>query len=136
MKPALTFPLIALSLLAAFGCTGDETPRAEPVIRTTDFKGVQPTVAPNVFATSQILENTPERVALLALSPDGTLLATAASDSSDLGINLLKSNGQLVRSLSGHTARVLSLGWRPDGKLLASGAADQTIRFWNTDGTP
>ena len=36
-----------------------------------------------------------------------------------------------IKSLMGHTQRVLYLAMSPDGNLVVSGAGDETLRFWN-----
>jgi WD40 repeat protein len=65
----------------------------------------------------------------IALSPDGTLLATSGISDP---IKIWEVNsGNLKHELFGHTETVLSLGFSPNGELLAS--ADQVgyIRIWD-----
>ncbi|HEV3026201.1 MAG TPA: c-type cytochrome domain-containing protein, partial [Planctomycetota bacterium] len=64
---------------------------------------------------------------VLALSPDGKMLATAGPDGSILRWDL--GAGAKLPPLVGHTGPVLSLAFSPDGTQLASGSADQTIRL-------
>lgn len=64
----------------------------------------------------------------IAISPDGTLIASASNDM--LQIWEL-STGQEVRSLSGHSAIIQGVMFSPDGQMLASGGNDQTIQLWN-----
>ena len=42
-------------------------------------------------------------------------------------------DGQLDRSLKGHTARVIAASFSPDGKRLVSTALDQTLRVWDLE---
>src|SRR5262249_10573642 len=39
--------------------------------------------------------------------------------------------GVLMRTLRGHTSRVLCVAFSADGQRLASGGTDQTVRVWN-----
>jgi|GEM_PF-2870450 len=66
----------------------------------------------------------------LALSPDGTLLASGGSF--DKPIVLWEAaTGRQLRTFSGHTGGINSLVFSPDGKLLASSAGDVTIKLWD-----
>jgi WD40 repeat protein len=70
----------------------------------------------------------------VAYSPDGQLVATAGSD------NVIKfwspANGNLVRTLAGHTDDVSAVAFSPDGEIIASGAGgwdnpgESSIRLW------
>ncbi|MBD2181435.1 WD40 repeat domain-containing protein [Planktothrix sp. FACHB-1355] len=40
-------------------------------------------------------------------------------------------NGQLLRTLKGHTDQVRAIAISPDGKILASGSDDKSIKLWN-----
>jgi predicted NUDIX family NTP pyrophosphohydrolase len=65
----------------------------------------------------------------LALSPDGTLLA---SGSRDLTVKLwAMPAGGLVRTLEGHANGVHALAISGDGRLLASGSLDGTVGLWS-----
>ncbi|KAL4452365.1 hypothetical protein ABPG75_008027 [Micractinium tetrahymenae] len=71
------------------------------------------------------------------LLPDGRSITANVSDgstrsgSSTLGGSTALQS-ELYRTLTGHTAPVLSLALTPDGSLLLSGSHDQTIRVWRT----
>jgi WD40 repeat protein/DNA-binding SARP family transcriptional activator len=74
----------------------------------------------------------------VAFSPDGNTLASGNFDHTvrfwdvgSIGRDLTKSQGsQLIKTLQGHTAWVLSVAFNADGMLLASGGSNQ-IRLWN-----
>ncbi len=66
---------------------------------------------------------------LLALSPDGTLLAGSRSPSQDIFLWDIKTR-TLLRTLKGHRSQVLCLAFAPDGKSLASGSSDGSVKLW------
>src|SRR3712207_4503941 len=68
----------------------------------------------------------------VAVSPDGSTLATASFDNT-IKLWDLKS-GKEKSTLKGHTSPVYSVVFSPDGNLLASGGADNTIRVWDKEG--
>lgn len=68
-------------------------------------------------------------VSPVAISPDGTLVASAGTNNSIRLANL--TDGSAVRPLSGHTNGVASVAFSPDGTLLASTADDRTLRLWD-----
>jgi WD40 repeat protein len=70
----------------------------------------------------------------IALSPDGTTLASAISPhaaNSDWTIRLWRvADGTLQSSLTGHTNSVNDLAFSPDSATLVSGGMGQDIKFW------
>jgi WD40 repeat protein len=64
-----------------------------------------------------------------ALSPDGTLLATAGK--TDYSVRLWDSaTGELRDTFVGHANAVRAIAFSNDGKFLATGGDDQTVRLW------
>jgi WD40 repeat protein len=64
----------------------------------------------------------------LAISPDGTTIAVAAS----LGIWLCSAETlEPLRLLEGHTRDVRSVDWSPDSTRIVSGGDDYTVRVWD-----
>jgi WD40 repeat protein len=75
---------------------------------------------------------------VLAFSPDGRLLATAASEDvhGDIGdVHKIRlwdtATGKQVRQYDGHRANVASLAFSPDGTRLVSGLSNTTILVWD-----
>jgi glucose repression regulatory protein TUP1 len=68
-------------------------------------------------------------VASLALSPDGSFVATGCLDST-VRIWEVKT-GRLVEQLNGHENLVFTLAFTPDGKGLISGGVDNTLNHWD-----
>ncbi|MGL5062810.1 MAG: WD40 repeat domain-containing protein, partial [Microcoleus sp.] len=68
-------------------------------------------------------------VFVVALSPDGQILATGDSRGE---IRLWEtSNHQPIATLTGHTNWIFALAWSPDGQTLASSSLDRTVRLWD-----
>jgi len=71
-----------------------------------------------------------EFIRSIAISPDGTLLASASGEI----IKLWElSTGQEIRTLSGHSELIQRITFSPDGQMLASGGNDKTIKLWNPE---
>ncbi len=70
------------------------------------------------------------KVTSLAWSSDSTLLASGASDDTDIRVWNV-ADGRLARRLSGHSGWIRSLAFSPSGTTLASGSTDQTVRLWD-----
>jgi WD40 repeat protein len=69
------------------------------------------------------------KVAALAFSPDGKLIASGGQDRS---LRIWTVEGQQLRKLDGHTNGISALAFSPDGRILASGGTDGSVFLWNT----
>jgi len=67
----------------------------------------------------------------IAYSPDGRQLAI--SDGRNAVTIHDAQTGQGIRSLEGHTAKVLTIAFSPDGRQIASGGEDQTVKVWDVE---
>lgn len=67
---------------------------------------------------------------VIDLNSSGTRLVAGKFRENVLRI-LDTANGQLVLSLSGHSAGVSSVDWSPDGSKIASGSDNGNVRVWN-----
>ena len=76
-----------------------------------------------------MLDEHPDTIKALALSPDNTKLATAGGDWIvrvwDVG------TGKYINSLIGHSGAVNAVAFSPDGKILAS--AGTMLQFWDAE---
>ncbi|MFD8079282.1 NB-ARC domain-containing protein, partial [Streptomyces sp. NPDC059718] len=65
----------------------------------------------------------------VAISPDGTWLATA---SGDRAVRIWdRATGTCTSTLTGHTDRVCSVAISPDGTWLATASGDRAVRIWD-----
>jgi cytochrome c len=74
-----------------------------------------------------VLEGHQAPVVALALSPDGSTLASASWDST---IRLWPLAGGAPRVLEGHQQNVNGVAFSPDGKSIISAGYDATLRIW------
>jgi WD40 repeat protein len=73
----------------------------------------------------------PKGVLRVVFSPDSQLIATANRDRT---VKLWDHQGQLMRTLIGHSDRVNAVVFSPDGLLIASASDDKTVKLWTRDG--
>ena len=69
-------------------------------------------------------------VTSVAFLPDGKRVLSASADKT---IKLWNTNGTLLKTFSGHRAKINSIAISPDGQKILSGGADQTIRLWDLE---
>jgi len=80
---------------------------------------------------SVVLEGHKAPIAALAVSPDGTMLASAAWDRT---VRLWSVAGGAARVFDGHQQNVNAVAFAPDGRTLVSAGYDATLRLWPLDG--
>jgi len=74
-----------------------------------------------------VLEGHTAPIVALAVSPDGTTLASASWDQT---VRLWPLAGGAPRVLEGHTQNVNGVAFAPDGRTLVSVSYDQSVRLW------
>jgi WD40 repeat protein len=90
-----------------------------------DISAVQPLTDPLTAHT--------DRVASVAFSPDGSILASGSWDNSLVLWNT-RTWEQMGNPLKGHTNLVRGIAFSPDGQVLASGASDDIAILWDIQG--
>ncbi|HET7680124.1 MAG TPA: c-type cytochrome [Xanthobacteraceae bacterium] len=83
-------------------------------------------------APASVLEGHAAPVVSLAVSPDGSTLASASWDHS---LRLWPLAGGAPRVLQGHSQNVNGAAFAPDGQSLVSAGYDATLRIWPLAGT-
>jgi len=76
-----------------------------------------------------VLEGEVQNIYSLAVSPDGTRLATGSEDT--MARIWDAQSGQLLKCLEGHVGVIESVAYSPDGRQIATGSGDRTVRIWD-----
>lgn len=67
----------------------------------------------------------------IEFSPDGSLIAAANWDGTAKLWNV--ATGELVRTITDHSAGVHAAVFSPDGRIIATGSEDKMLRLWNLE---
>jgi WD40 repeat protein/TolB-like protein len=81
--------------------------------------------------TVMVLKAPPIHPHMIAVSPDGSMVAAASHDSI---VRLWDTKtGELLHELPGHTDEVQGVDFAPDGRRLVSCSRDATVRLWDVE---
>jgi WD40 repeat protein len=103
------------------------SPDGQHLIATNPAGGLQVLDLATKKAVHEVITDQGE-VRDVAISPDGSLIATAGADRT---VKIWQSRtGGLLATLTGHTAPIRVLAFSRDGRRLASGGEDQLVIAW------
>jgi cytochrome c len=88
--------------------------------------------SPGNVRPDAVLEGHTAPIAALAVSPDGSTLASASWDQT---LRVWPLAGGAPRVLEGHSQNVNGVAFTPDGRTLVSVSYDQNVRLWPLTGT-
>src|SRR5262249_11125230 len=71
-------------------------------------------------------------VCCLALSPDGTILASGSHARTVRVLDV--KTGKKLQTLEGHSNFVMAVAFSPDGMTLATAESDRDVKLWAVDG--
>jgi serine/threonine protein kinase len=112
------------------------SPQHQPKTLATAAELYQPTTVTHAQPAPQsrclrTLSGHSGGVRCLAMSPDGTVLASGSSDKT---IKLWRwQTGEEILTLDSHQSGVLALAFSADGTMLASGSGDKTVKLWQVE---
>ncbi len=126
-KPLLTGVMVLLLTLGA-GAGG------VAYMQSRSSKIATPATPATPIAYNYLLNTTlkghNDEISSIAISQDGTKLASGSDDNSIKLWDLAKN--EVIQTLKGHSEAVWAVTFSPDGKILASGGQDKKIILWDT----
>ena len=79
--------------------------------------------------TVRAIDGIPERQMSIALSPDGSRIATGGEDGL---LRIFKADtGEQLATMSGQGMEILTIAFSPDGSRIASAGMDRKVRLWD-----
>ncbi|KAF9118994.1 wD repeat domain, partial [Mortierella sp. 14UC] len=94
------------------------------------YRTTRPTLLRSCWANAVVVDSFKERVSNVAVSLDGSLVASASGKL----VNLKHKNIHALehhRTLTGHSNNVTCIVFSPDSQYIASSSNDKTISIWN-----
>ena len=118
-------------VLADRSATAADTSRAATAAETVPLLPM-PLEPPDIPWNVRVLVGHLERVRNLAVSRDGSRIASASADHSVILWDA--ETGEHLRTLAGHENFVEAVAFSADGQQLATGGRDKTLKMWNIAG--
>ena len=92
-------------------------------VNSVSFSPLPPTPDPSAFGISRSSGD---------LGGEGGIIATASDDKT---VKLWNQQGKELKTLTGHSDRVINVTFAPDGRAIATASLDRTVRLWDSNGT-
>ena len=105
--------------------------------QTVDLPSHQKANLTNLLANTarkQVLKQHRGGVTCIALSLDGTEVASGSKDSTIITWSFI--TGKVKRKYTGHNEKILSVAYSPDRTFVASSSWDETVRLWTAGYRP
>ncbi|HXD09835.1 MAG TPA: WD40 repeat domain-containing protein [Anaerolineales bacterium] len=131
---ACSAPASVLPTATSFLPTATLVPPTAIAVPPTDSPTPAPVIGVDTIPRLSIFKSIGQGDFLrsLAFSPDGTVLASMATDNEDFAIRLWKvADGFALGRLEGHSANVWGLAFSPNGNILVSVSSDGTAKLWD-----
>ncbi len=119
-------------LATVAGVAGFEFFSHSTVVQTAPTPTPTPTPTPaptNIGKLVSTYSGHSSWVAVVAWSPDSTLVASGSDDHTIQVSNAI--NGKQTQTYRGHTEVVSGVAWSPNGKSIASGSSDKSVQVWD-----